>query len=195
MVIQTLQLKFKRLLNNTAAMERLYLIWLLITLVLIGFFGIGTLVPNILKRAVLLSDMLQTNAKLSANISALTTTKITIEDNAPGVSNLYRAVSPNSNTQNYLVDYFNMATISGFSGSRFNTVTSDTPGNVDIIAEVTGDGSIIDFIRRLEGLSRITNVKSVEYVDNIYVKTISTTVTIFNLPFDVSSSQNGVYIQ
>ena len=172
--------QLNKIFNNSVLVEQINLVFMLCTFVLLGVFGIWGIFPILINKVVLIRDMTQNNNLVEANVATLTAAKTTIDANTDLINNLYQSASNDLNTQNYLVDFFDVASKSGFKVTKFVTVPVENSGSVEINAETVGDGDIGGFIQRLEKLTRITYVEAVTFSNDINNKHITTKVRIFN---------------
>lgn len=167
-----------RLISNEYIAYKIYLVWLVMTLVLFGFFGIYPLSKSIFANYKLTREMVKTNSMLTKKIADITDAKEKM-DRVSGFLNLLELYLPEEfSTQNYMVDFIFVAADGDYVVDRF-TPLAQTPTIVDISVNLIGIGDFLKVINNLEALIRVTEIQNIRFTKNVEYNELTLTVRTF----------------
>ena len=155
---------FVRSYKDSEFVLRLYSIWAIAALVLIGYFGIRPAFLSIREKLLLINEMEQVNTNLTNNRQVLETIKSDIHAYSSNIKYLESYMPAEPDVHSYILDLIGALGRHGFI--LRNLAQYDYPEEenaIEINVQTDGTTYPIELVNEIEKLKRVTTVKSVTF--------------------------------
>jgi len=151
---------FSRIVSNKDTLFRIYLYWAILSVVFLGIFGIYPTAKSILNDLSIISEMKSVNLGLERRLSDLFTLKMQLDKVKNEIPLLDYYLPETFEIQNYMVDFVVASQEAGFNVQSFVPVQEES-SSVYVNVGLLGEGDVVELIKNIEELNRITEVESV----------------------------------
>lgn len=139
---------------------KFYLYWAILSVVILGFFGIFPLGKVLISKINTLQELKKINVELEQKVKDLVTARNQLEDLNAYTPYLDAYLPKKIILQNYMIDFVSAASSSGFFVQRFNP-QKETKEGLLVNITLEGDGDTYDLIREIESLGRVTRISNI----------------------------------
>ncbi|OGC68986.1 hypothetical protein A2415_04275 [candidate division WWE3 bacterium RIFOXYC1_FULL_39_7] len=154
---------FLRSYKNTDFLLKLYGIWLVIVLVVFGFYGIRPLFMTLKEKSSVLAEMQLAKTALNANEAYLKKSRSDLYEYRTNISFLNTFMPLEPEIQTYILDLIGAIGDQGYIMRNFSqSGYADEANTIELHVQMDGASYPSGVIKKIEGLKRITNVKSVD---------------------------------
>lgn len=174
----------KRNLKNSEFAARLFGLTALITVVVYGFFGIRPLWKVIVQKQKLLEQIRDVTIDLDRNVLHLKSVQNDLYTYSDSLVYLEKYMPKQFNVQNYMLDFVDTASKSGFIVKSFRPEIQEDSAEINLNIALTGDGDMKDFVYKIEEMKRTSQIKSIKYsmdLKRTREKSFSVLLTIYKL--------------
>ncbi|RJR26897.1 hypothetical protein C4561_03925 [candidate division WWE3 bacterium] len=155
---------FVRSYKDSEFVLRLYTVWALAAIVVIGYFGIRPAFVSIKEKMLLINEMEQINVNLVANTQTLESLKTDIHTYSNNIKYLEAFMPAEPEVHSYILDLIGALGKHGFI--LRNLAQYDYPEEenaIEINVQTDGTTYPVELVNEIEKLKRITTVKNVTF--------------------------------
>jgi len=168
----------KRVLSNSDLSYKIYMVFAILTFILIGVFGIVPSSKVFIANIKLAIDMNKSNSMLSSKLVELKKVEGDLKAVEDSIFFLENYLPEQFNVQDYIVDFVFSSGETDFSIDRVTPVKE--AGDVINLAIVfVGNGSPVELVNILESLNRVTEIQDLKVSQNEGYTTLSMLVKTF----------------
>lgn len=164
----------KRVLEDILGSTFLYFLWAAVAVAAFGIFGIRPLLSTLQEKDKLLRELTEINRSLENKVFELETVRGDLSYSSKYLQVFDASLPETDEFQNYILDFVNVATGSGYSVKTVSPVLVGT-NEIEVSATMTGNGSLSKLVKDLESLKRFTAVEKISSnkdaaTDNVTIK-------------------------
>lgn len=167
--------------SNELLLSRIYGVWALVSMVLFGFFAIGSLTFSMVRKVNLVKEMRSINYDLNVKLQSLNKLSEHLSEAEKYRSLLETTIPKELNTHSYMVSVMQQAAAAGFGVKNFISSDESMGQEIPIVVVLEGNGDLTTLISGLEALQRVTVIDSVTYEIQKDATKVSIILRIFNL--------------
>jgi Tfp pilus assembly protein PilO len=169
--IKNKYLGMKRRFEDTVFVNRVYMILAIVSVLIIGYFGIFRLFKIVQTKRALEKQLVEINTSLESNLAQFARLENDILSSSGLLDNISVFMPSTFSTEEYVVQLSEAVSGSGFILRRVTATESDTKEGgrfVILSAKVDGPGNPVDLVTSIERLKRITRVTGMNYTLNTH---------------------------
>ncbi len=174
----------KLLLTNEPLLAKIYGLWAIGALFVLGVFGVGPLIHTLTAKVDIYKELTGSNAQINLKLQEVYKASDQVAQAAQYLPVLYQNVPDNLNTQSYFLIFTEAASSAGFAVNSFSpsyAVDGAAPDSfLTINAALEGTGDVSSLVTALESSQRLTVLDKLTFSNNLSGKNIRLELRILN---------------
>lgn len=151
-----------RLLTNERISYKLHLYWVVLSVLLMGVFGVFPLIKEIHNKYQIAKQMVKINKDLSAKFNELYNTSEKISLVEKDIVYLNNYLPEDFDLQNYMTDFVATSGKAGYYVGSFTPQKNDY-SEVEIAVSLFGNGDLVKLTENLENMNRVSEIQNVTF--------------------------------
>ena len=181
-----INLGLKRVFSNDYLTFRVYLVWGVITIVVVCLFGLIPASESLIDNFKIANEMKKTNAELGNKIDKLQKLKEDLDTISQYTDTFEKNFPEYYDAQNHMVELSFLSERAGFDLDNFNP-NGFTGNEVSVSLKVSGSGDLYNLLKSIESAPRLSEVTNIQV--NKSTDTIESNMSLKTFIFGASEKE------